>query len=94
MTQTGLAAIAHVFNLAAERDHDVVIPPDILKAVKADRQTWANFQKFPESYRRIRTAFVESGKRRGPAEFQRRLDHFLRMTAKNKHFGYVREMWD
>ena len=94
MTQAGLAAIAHVFDLAAEKDHDVVIPPDILEAVKADRQTWANFQRFPESYRRIRSAFVESGKRRGHAEFQRRLDHFLRMTAKNKRFGYVPEMRD
>jgi uncharacterized protein YdeI (YjbR/CyaY-like superfamily) len=94
MTKTGLAAVAHVFDSSAEGSRGMVIPPDIIKAVKADRQTWANFQRFPESYRRIRTAYVESGKRRGPAEYRRRLDHFLRMTAKNKRFGYVREMWD
>jgi hypothetical protein len=64
------------------------ISPDILKVLKTDRETWANFQKFPESYQRIRIGFIE-GARNRPEEFQKRLSYFLKMTKQDKEFGMV-----
>ncbi len=74
-------------------DEPFVIPPDIETALKRDAQTWQHFQSFPEDYRRIRVAFVESARNR-PAEFKKRLNNLVRMTAKNKTFGYVKELTD
>jgi len=63
------------------------VPPEILAAIKADPAAWKNYRKFSPSYKRIRIAFIE-GARNRPAEFQKRLRYFLRMTAKNKQFGF------
>lgn len=64
-----------------------VIPPGILKAIKANKEAWKNFQKFSESYKRIRVAFTD-GARHRPEEFKKRLRHFVEMTEKNKMFGF------
>ena len=64
-----------------------VVPADILKAIKANQEAWKNFQKFSDSYKRIRIAFID-GARQRPAEFKKRLRHFLEMTEKNKMFGF------
>jgi uncharacterized protein YdeI (YjbR/CyaY-like superfamily) len=63
------------------------IAPDILKAIKADKVAWKNFQAFSPSYQRIRIAFIE-GARNRPEEFQKRLRYFIQMTAKNKLYGF------
>jgi uncharacterized protein YdeI (YjbR/CyaY-like superfamily) len=63
------------------------VPPDILEKIKADPAAWRNYRKFSPSYKRIRIAFID-GARNRPAEFQKRLRYFLRMTAKNKQFGF------
>ena len=63
------------------------IPADILKAIKADKIAWENFQKFSDSYVRIRIAFID-GARNRPEEFQKRLKYFIKMTEKNKMFGF------
>lgn len=63
------------------------VAPDILKAIQGDPAAWKNYQAFSDSYKRIRVAFIE-GARDRPKEFQKRLNHFIRMTAKNKMFGY------
>jgi uncharacterized protein YdeI (YjbR/CyaY-like superfamily) len=63
------------------------IPKDILKAIRTDRPAWNNFQKFSKAYQRIRIAYID-GARKRPAEFQKRLRHFTRMTGKNKQFGF------
>jgi uncharacterized protein YdeI (YjbR/CyaY-like superfamily) len=68
-------------------NEEFVIPPDILKAIQANNEAWKNFQKFSDSYIRIRIAFID-GARKRPAEFQKRLRHFLEMTEKNKVFGF------
>jgi uncharacterized protein YdeI (YjbR/CyaY-like superfamily) len=64
-----------------------VIPPDILKAIQADKEAWKNFQKFSDAYVRIRVAFID-GARHRPEEFKKRLKYFIRMTEKNKIFGF------
>ena len=63
------------------------IPPDILQDLKANEQAWRNFQRYPEPYQRIRIAYID-GARKRPEEFQKRLNHFLRMTELGKQFGY------
>ena len=61
--------------------------PDILKAIKNNKEAWKNFQKFSDAYKRIRIAFIEEARKR-PAEFEKRLRHFIQMTEKNKMFGF------
>jgi uncharacterized protein YdeI (YjbR/CyaY-like superfamily) len=68
-------------------NQEFIIPPDILKAIKANKQAWKNFQGFSDSYKRIRIAFID-GARKRPAEFKKRLRHFIEMTEKNKMFGF------
>lgn len=65
------------------------IPADILKALKKDKETWKNFQKFSESYKRIRTGFIHHSRNR-PEAFKKRLEYFLKMTKQNKQFGMVK----
>ena len=68
-------------------NEEFVIPPDILKAIKANKEAWKNFQTFSEPYKRIRIAFID-GARNRPEEFQKRLRYFVEMTEKNKMFGF------
>jgi uncharacterized protein YdeI (YjbR/CyaY-like superfamily) len=68
-------------------NQEFVIPPDILKAIKANKQAWKNFQTFSDSYIRIRVAFID-GARKRPDVFQTRLRYFIKMAEKNKVFGY------
>jgi uncharacterized protein YdeI (YjbR/CyaY-like superfamily) len=63
------------------------IPADILKALKANEQAWRTFQQYSESYQRIRIGFVD-GARKRPMEFQKRLNYLIRMTERNKQFGF------
>lgn len=88
MTAAGLKAIEHTFINSAE-DEKLKIPPDILKELKQDKNIWINFQKFPDSYKRIRIGWIE-GARKRPDIFQQRLRYFLKMTEKNKMYGMVR----
>lgn len=88
MTAKGLAAVDHVFD-GSSKDSKCVVKADILKLLKKDRKTWENFQRFPESYKRIRIEWIESTRSR-PETFKTRLRYFLKMTAKNKMYGMVR----
>lgn len=68
-------------------NQEFVIPPDILKTIKANKEAWENFQKFSDSYIRIRIAFID-GARKRPEEFKKRLKYFIEMTEKNKIIGF------
>lgn len=81
MTKAGLEAVG---DISAKYQ----LPADIIKELKRDKVTWQNFQKFPESYKGIRVAFIE-GARKRPEEFRRRLNNFLKMTNQGKKFGMV-----
>ncbi len=63
------------------------IPADILEALQENEQVWQNFQKFSAAYQRIRIGFIE-GARNRPEEFQKRLRYFIKMTEKNKQYGF------
>lgn len=60
-----------------------VFPDDILDVLQRDETVWKNYIAFPESYKRIRIAYIDAARKR-PEEFQRRLDNFIRNTGKNK----------
>jgi uncharacterized protein YdeI (YjbR/CyaY-like superfamily) len=92
MTRAGLAAIAHVFDPVTDRPGPLQVPPDILRALKRNKEAWQNFKRLPEAYKRIRIAYIESRKRHGAAEYRRSLNHFVDRTAKNKRIGLVKEM--
>lgn len=68
-------------------EQEFVFSPDILNAIKADERAWENYQNFSEPYKRIRIAFID-GARNRPEEFQKRLRYFIKMTRKNKLFGF------
>jgi uncharacterized protein YdeI (YjbR/CyaY-like superfamily) len=63
------------------------IAQDILDELKSNKQAWKYFQKFSDPYKRIRIGFIE-GARKRPAEFKKRLKHFISMTEQNKQFGF------
>lgn len=64
------------------------LPDDIRDALRADPVVWKLYQKFPESYKRIRVGWID-GARNRPEEFEKRLRYFCKMTGKNKRFGMV-----
>ena len=82
MTEAGLAAAPGVL------DEKYDLPADIVAALKADEETWRNFEAFPESYKRIRVGWID-GSRNRPDVFEQRLAYFLKMTKQNKRFGMV-----
>lgn len=90
MTKAGLAAIAHVFDPAKDNIPPFKLPAGILKALKNDKAAWRNFKNLPDSYKRVRVAFIESRKRHGLAPYKKSLEHFVKMTSQNKRFGFVR----
>lgn len=66
-------------------------PEDILDEIRKDEAAWTFFLKCPESYKRIRIAYVDDARRR-PEEFRKRLDHFLELSRRGcliKGFGGI-----
>ena len=60
-----------------------IFPEDILAEIKKDPETWANFERFSDSYRRIRVAYIDAARKR-PDEFDKRLANFIGKTKANK----------
>ena len=63
------------------------ISKDILEEIKANKEAWKHFRKFSDAYKRIRIGFIE-GARKRPDEFKKRLRYFIKMTEKNKQYGF------
>jgi uncharacterized protein YdeI (YjbR/CyaY-like superfamily) len=94
MTKWGLKAIVHVFNPEKAETNKLVIPQDIYKALRTNKDAWKYFQKMPLSYKRIRIAYIETRKRHSMDIYKKSLNHFIKMTAQNKRIGFVRERRD
>lgn len=62
-------------------------PADIEAPLRASARAWHNFQRYSESYQRIRIAYVDSARKR-PAEFEKRLRNLIKKTEQDKQFGY------
>ena len=93
MTPAGLAVFDRKHSNLKSRTSNstrmrVVVPADIKAALMKEKQTWNNFQAFPESYKCIRVWWIDAVRKR-PAAFRQRLRYFLKMTAQNKRFGMV-----
>ena len=94
MTEFGLERIKHELHHEPKKRNSApklkkfVLPDDILKQLRSDPEVWQNFQKFPESYKRIRVGWID-GARHRPDVFKTRLNYFIKMTRKNKRFGMV-----
>lgn len=63
-----------------------VIDKDILSALQADAEVWANFQNFPPLYQRVRIDTIQI-KKKEPALFQSRLQKFLDNTKVGVMYG-------
>src|SRR5207247_2954461 len=81
MTKAGLASISHVFDHKRDTKKKLParIPADILRRLKRDAVVWRNFQRFPESYKRIRIAWIAAARRR-PAAFSPNVRYCLTLT--------------
>ncbi len=90
MTTYGLNAISKNYDNSKDNKEQPPIALDILKPLKANKKAWKNFQALPEGYKRIRIGFIESRRRHGNEMFQKSLQHFIEMTAKNKKFGNMK----
>ena len=62
-------------------------PKDILDSIKKDNVAWNNYLIFPDSYKRIRVAYIDAARKR-PLEFQKRLYNFISKSRDNKLIGY------
>ena len=91
MTRAGLRAIAHVFHPVRDATEAVVIPKSVLAPLAADGDALTHFRRMPESYQRIRLAYLETRKRHGMDVYRKALAHLVRMTAMNKRIGFVAE---
>ena len=79
MTDAGQATLPDL-------DEPFTVPADILDALKATPKAWENFQRFPDLYIRVRISYIEEMRKR-PAEFEKRLNNFLKKTVEGKLFG-------
>jgi uncharacterized protein YdeI (YjbR/CyaY-like superfamily) len=66
---------------------DFEYPTGIMAAIRENEQAWENFQRYSGSYQRIRIAYVD-GARNRPGEYEKRLEHLIRMTEQDKQFGF------
>lgn len=81
----GQNQIHHSF-LKTVRDiisREYVFPADILDEIKKDKESWKNYVKFSEPYKRIRIAYIDSARKR-PEEFSKRLSNFIQKSRDNK----------
>ena len=91
MTKAGLKAIAHVFNPSRDTVKKPVIPPEVSQALKTKPKAWQNFQRFPDSYQRMRLAYIESQKKHNKQFYRAAIRNLVKMSAQNKRFGLIRE---
>jgi uncharacterized protein YdeI (YjbR/CyaY-like superfamily) len=80
MTDAGLAVLPDL------SINPIVVADDIVGALQAVPAVMANFEAFPDLYKRIRIGYIEE-MRKQPAEFDKRLANFVKQTSQNKIIG-------
>ena len=76
-------------------EEEYKFPEDIIEEIKADEETWENYESFSDSYKRIRIAYIEAARKR-PEEFEKRLNNFLAKTQEGKQirgFGGIEKYY-
>ena len=85
MTPAGLAA-------TPDLDPSLFVFEDwVLDALKADKKAWANYNSFPEPYRRIRVDFIQHYRQAGREEEARKA---LQQFVQTCHDGKMQPGWD
>ena len=85
MTPFGLA-------VAPDLDPSLFVFEDwVLDALKADEKAWANYNSFPETYRRIRVDFIQGYRQSGREE---EAQSALRRFIQNCRAGKMLSGWD
>jgi uncharacterized protein YdeI (YjbR/CyaY-like superfamily) len=64
-----------------------IFPADIINVIKKNKTAWENFNKFSDTYKRIRIAYIDAARKR-PEEFHKRLTNFIKKTRENKRIGF------
>lgn len=80
MTDAGRAALPDM------TEAGFVLEPDVREALQADSAVWANFQRLPELYKRVRIDTIQI-KRKHPALFRSRLAKFVEYTRRGELYG-------
>ncbi|RMF22110.1 MAG: hypothetical protein D6765_14715, partial [Bacteroidetes bacterium] len=80
MTPAGIAAIE---DQIGSPDDPLLIPDWVEEQLRADPQVWANFQRFPFFYRRLKIGWVAEAQHRREVA-QKRLDHLIEKTRQGK----------
>lgn len=82
------AGIAPIESQIGAPDDPLIIPDWIAEQLKADELIWQNFEAFPHFYKRLKIGWIaENLTASRMAEAQKRLNHFLKMTAQGKRYG-------
>ncbi len=85
MTPAGLA-------VAPDLDPSLFVFEDwVLDALKADKEAWAHYNSFPETYRRIRVDFIQHYRQDGREEEAQKA---LRKFVQTCHDGKMQPGWD
>lgn len=82
------AGIAPVEDQIGSPDDPFEIPGWVLDQLQADTRVWANFQQFPQLYKRLKIGWIaeiRGDSRR--AEAQKRLNYLIKMTGMGKMYG-------
>jgi uncharacterized protein YdeI (YjbR/CyaY-like superfamily) len=90
MSRAGLAAVAAArktgkWQAAYTNRREDAVPPDLVKALRADPAAWRNFQAFAPTYRNLYTGWVLSARRE--ATRQRRTEAVVRRAREGRKPG-------
>jgi len=80
MTPPGLSVLPDM------SEEGFAICPEVLKAIKADSETYRNFQKLPPLYARVRIDNIQSYPKDSET-YARRLEKFLQNTKQGQLYG-------
>jgi len=61
---------------------EYVFPDDIIAEIRRNPDAWHNYELFPDSYKRIRVAYIDAARKR-PEEFRKRMANFISKTVRN-----------
>ena len=86
MTETGLQALA---GKIGKPEDPQVVDEWILDQLKADPETWENFQSFSYFYRRLKLGWIMECRKSRKEEAQKRLNYLIKMTKKGKQYGTI-----
>jgi uncharacterized protein YdeI (YjbR/CyaY-like superfamily) len=95
MTPAGLKAVEKQYNPEKDKaeSKNLIIASDILEKIKSNKEAWKNFQNFSIGYKRVRISAIEGYRNyQGNNKlFDSKLAYFIKMSAKSKTFGVLRD---